>query len=77
MRENEIYEDIIGQDMFVDKTFLDDLFFYSHYVPPGYPDNLWPDVDQELVLNIAHFKHIVDLETFLENSEDEYFFIPI
>jgi hypothetical protein len=49
--------------------FEKDLLFYSYYIPPNYPDHLWPAVDQKLMFSIEALKMSIDLEQFIRDED--------
>lgn len=51
------------------KTFEQDLAFYSYYIPPNYPDHLWPPVDQKLMFSIEALKMSIDLEQLIRDED--------
>jgi hypothetical protein len=46
-----------------------DLEFYSYYIPPNYPDHLWPAVDQKLMFSIEALKMSIDLEQLIRDED--------
>lgn len=51
------------------KHFEQDLAFYSYYIPPNYPDHLWPPVDQKLMFSIEALKMSIDLEQLIRDED--------
>ena len=49
--------------------FEQDLLFYSYYIPPNYPDHLWPVVDQKLMFSIEALKMSIDLEQLIRDED--------
>lgn len=50
------------------EQFEKDLDFYSYYIPPNYPDHLWPPVDQKLMFAIEALKMSLDLEQMIRDE---------
>jgi WD40 repeat protein len=51
------------------EQFEKDLLFYSYYIPPNYPDHLWPAVDQKLMFSIEALKMSIDLEQLIRDED--------
>jgi len=44
---------------------------YSYYIPPNYPDHLWPTVNNRVMFDIEVLKMNLELEQYVRNNEPQ------